>query len=164
MPGLIEQHLHPILGALCLSVEVISTEDWEPPRPDEQGGRQPRGILQARLRQADSRLTRPEARSSSPGATTRSGTVRSHAGRSTPSAPPGRSSSGTARRTSSPELPCARGARASRRLRSPTRTRRTTSTTWEKGHFYEKGLELITGPCSPGWPRRGACARAWRCW
>ncbi len=31
MPGLIEQHLHPILGALCLSVEVIATEDWELP-------------------------------------------------------------------------------------------------------------------------------------
>ncbi|MGD0041648.1 MAG: amidohydrolase, partial [Isosphaeraceae bacterium] len=24
MPGLIEQHLHPMLGALCLSVEVIA--------------------------------------------------------------------------------------------------------------------------------------------
>jgi predicted amidohydrolase YtcJ len=31
IPGLIEQHLHPILGALCLSVEVIAIEDWELP-------------------------------------------------------------------------------------------------------------------------------------
>ncbi len=28
MPGLIDQHLHPILGALTLSTEVIATEDW----------------------------------------------------------------------------------------------------------------------------------------
>lgn len=31
MPGLIEQHLHPILGALTLSMEVIAIEDWELP-------------------------------------------------------------------------------------------------------------------------------------
>jgi predicted amidohydrolase YtcJ len=28
MPGFIEQHLHPILGALCLSVPVIAPEAW----------------------------------------------------------------------------------------------------------------------------------------
>jgi predicted amidohydrolase YtcJ len=28
VPGLIDQHLHPILGALTLSTEVIATEDW----------------------------------------------------------------------------------------------------------------------------------------
>lgn len=28
LPGLIDQHLHPILGALTLSTEVIATEDW----------------------------------------------------------------------------------------------------------------------------------------
>ena len=28
MPGLIDQHLHPILGALTLATEVIATEDW----------------------------------------------------------------------------------------------------------------------------------------
>ena len=28
MPGLIDQHLHPILGALTLAIEVIATEDW----------------------------------------------------------------------------------------------------------------------------------------
>ncbi len=28
MPGFIEQHLHPILGALCLSIPVIAPEPW----------------------------------------------------------------------------------------------------------------------------------------
>lgn len=28
LPGFIDQHLHPILGALTLSTEVIATEDW----------------------------------------------------------------------------------------------------------------------------------------
>lgn len=32
IPGLIDQHLHPILGALTLAVEVIATEDWPMPR------------------------------------------------------------------------------------------------------------------------------------
>ncbi len=31
LPGFIDQHLHPILGALTLSVEVIATEDWNLP-------------------------------------------------------------------------------------------------------------------------------------
>jgi len=31
MPGLIEQHLHPFLGALTLSMPVIAPEDWELP-------------------------------------------------------------------------------------------------------------------------------------
>ena len=28
LPGLIDQHLHPFLGALTLATEVIATEDW----------------------------------------------------------------------------------------------------------------------------------------
>jgi hypothetical protein len=28
MPGLIDQHLHPVLGALTLAVEVVAPEDW----------------------------------------------------------------------------------------------------------------------------------------
>ena len=28
LPGLIDQHLHPVLGALTLAVEVIAPEDW----------------------------------------------------------------------------------------------------------------------------------------
>ena len=28
LPGLIDQHLHPILGATTLATEVIATEDW----------------------------------------------------------------------------------------------------------------------------------------
>lgn len=31
MPGFIDQHLHPILGALTLAVEVIAPEDWALP-------------------------------------------------------------------------------------------------------------------------------------
>ena len=32
LPGLIDQHLHPILGATTLATEVIATEDWVLPR------------------------------------------------------------------------------------------------------------------------------------
>ena len=28
MPGFIDQHLHPVLGALTLAIEVIAPEDW----------------------------------------------------------------------------------------------------------------------------------------
>lgn len=31
MPGFIDQHLHPVLGALTLATEVIATEDWNLP-------------------------------------------------------------------------------------------------------------------------------------
>lgn len=31
MPGLIDQHLHPVLGATTLMMEVIATEDWDLP-------------------------------------------------------------------------------------------------------------------------------------
>ena len=31
LPGLIDQHLHPILGALTLSTEVIAPEEWALP-------------------------------------------------------------------------------------------------------------------------------------
>ena len=31
MPGLIEQHLHPILSALSLTSEVIANDEWELP-------------------------------------------------------------------------------------------------------------------------------------
>ena len=31
LPGFIDQHLHPVLGALTLSTEVIATEDWVMP-------------------------------------------------------------------------------------------------------------------------------------
>ena len=51
MPGLIEQHLHPLLGALCLSVEVIAIEDWELPGRTIPAARN-RDEYFARLRQA----------------------------------------------------------------------------------------------------------------
>jgi predicted amidohydrolase YtcJ len=31
LPGLIDQHLHPLLGALCLADGIIATEDWNLP-------------------------------------------------------------------------------------------------------------------------------------
>lgn len=31
LPGLVEEHLHPILGALTMAVEVIAIEDWNVP-------------------------------------------------------------------------------------------------------------------------------------
>ena len=41
MPGFIEQHMHPLLGALTLSTEVISMEDWDIPGRHFQGARTP---------------------------------------------------------------------------------------------------------------------------
>src|ERR1700693_3274247 len=51
MPGLIEQHLHPILGALTLSMDIIAIEDWELPAVTSKAARTP-DEYQARLRQA----------------------------------------------------------------------------------------------------------------
>jgi predicted amidohydrolase YtcJ len=59
MPGLIEQHLHPLLGALCLSVEVIAIEDWELPGRTIPAARNREEYL-ARLRQASSALANPK--------------------------------------------------------------------------------------------------------
>lgn len=47
LPGLIDQHLHPMLGATTLTTEIIAPEDWNLPRrpqpaartPDEYDGR-----------------------------------------------------------------------------------------------------------------------------
>ena len=59
LPGLIEQHLHPLLGALCLSVEVIAIEDWELPGRTIPAARN-RDEYFARLRQASSTLADPK--------------------------------------------------------------------------------------------------------
>ena len=32
IPGLIDQHLHPMLGATTLTTEIIAPEDWSMPR------------------------------------------------------------------------------------------------------------------------------------
>jgi predicted amidohydrolase YtcJ len=52
LPGLIDQHLHPILGALTLSTEVISTEDWALPGRTFKAANNP-GEYMARLKAAD---------------------------------------------------------------------------------------------------------------
>jgi predicted amidohydrolase YtcJ len=59
VPGLIDQHLHPVLGATTLVTEVIATEDWDLP------GRMCRAAnseseYRRRLRQAEAALTGPD--------------------------------------------------------------------------------------------------------
>lgn len=52
LPGLIDQHLHPILGALTLATEVIATEDWVLPSRTFKSANSP-GEYIARLKAAD---------------------------------------------------------------------------------------------------------------
>ena len=58
LPGLIDQHLHPILGALTLAIEVISTEDWVLPGRAIKAAASP-AEYQARLRAAEAKLKTP---------------------------------------------------------------------------------------------------------
>lgn len=51
LPGLIEQHLHPILSALSLTAEVIANDDWDLPGHTARGAQTPEGY-RARLGQA----------------------------------------------------------------------------------------------------------------
>jgi predicted amidohydrolase YtcJ len=51
MPGFIDQHLHPILGALTLAVEVIAPEDWAMPTRTIEAATTPQEF-HARLRSA----------------------------------------------------------------------------------------------------------------
>ncbi len=55
LPGLIDQHLHPILGALTLATEVIATEDWVLPGRTFKAANNP-GEYIARLKAADSTM------------------------------------------------------------------------------------------------------------
>jgi hypothetical protein len=55
LPGLIDQHLHPLLGALCLSTEVIATEDWVLPGRTFKAAATPADYM-ARLRAAEAGL------------------------------------------------------------------------------------------------------------
>ncbi len=55
LPGLIDQHLHPLLGALCLSTEVIATEDWVLPARTFKAAVSPADYL-ARLRAAEAAM------------------------------------------------------------------------------------------------------------
>lgn len=58
MPGFIDQHLHPILGALTLAVEVIAPEDWVLPGKTFKAANGNEDYL-ARLRAAEAKLKDP---------------------------------------------------------------------------------------------------------
>jgi predicted amidohydrolase YtcJ len=59
LPGLIDQHLHPLLGASTLATEVISTEDWHLPDITFPAAHSPEQYL-ARLRAAEAAMTDPD--------------------------------------------------------------------------------------------------------
>jgi predicted amidohydrolase YtcJ len=58
MPGLIDQHLHPVLGALTLAVDVIAPEDWALPGRTFKAAATPDEYL-ARLKKAEAEYGRP---------------------------------------------------------------------------------------------------------
>lgn len=58
MPGFIDQHLHPVLGALTLATEVIATEDWNLPERTFKAANNPQEYL-TRLTQAEKNLKNP---------------------------------------------------------------------------------------------------------
>ena len=58
MPEFIDQHLHPVLGALTLAVEVIANEDWVLPGKTCKAASAP-AEYQARLKAAEARLANP---------------------------------------------------------------------------------------------------------
>ncbi|WP_245434226.1 amidohydrolase family protein [Pseudolabrys taiwanensis] len=58
LPGLIDQHLHPILGALTLAVPVIAPEDWVLPKVVHKAALTPDAYW-ARLKEAETALTNP---------------------------------------------------------------------------------------------------------
>ena len=55
LPGLIDQHLHPFLGALTLATEVIATEDWVLPGRTFKSANSSEAYL-ARLKAADAAM------------------------------------------------------------------------------------------------------------
>ncbi|MGA1074075.1 MAG: amidohydrolase [Ilumatobacteraceae bacterium] len=59
LPGLIDQHLHPLLGATTLATEVIATEDWVLPGRVLPAASSP-GEYDERLRAAHSALEDPD--------------------------------------------------------------------------------------------------------
>jgi predicted amidohydrolase YtcJ len=58
LPGLIDQHLHPILGALALAVEVIAPEDWYLPGRTHEAAKGPNQYRE-RLASAAAQLRDP---------------------------------------------------------------------------------------------------------
>lgn len=59
MPGFIDQHLHPVLGALTLAVEVIAPEDWVLPGKTCKAAGNP-GDYWQRLRTSEAQLKEPD--------------------------------------------------------------------------------------------------------
>ena len=59
VPGLIDQHLHPMLGATTLTTEVIAPEDWNMPRRLHPAALTPQDF-DARIRQVHSELPEGE--------------------------------------------------------------------------------------------------------
>ena len=55
LPGFIDQHLHPILGALTLSTEVIAPEDWVMPERTFKAAATPAEYL-AKLKAAEAAM------------------------------------------------------------------------------------------------------------
>lgn len=147
MPGLIEQHLHPLLGALCLSVEVIAIEDWELPGRTIKAVRN-RDEYFARLRQAEAQLTDPKAflftwgyHQLWHGALSREDL--DAVSRTRPIVVWHRSAHEFYLNT--PALAALGITKASLEGQNQA----SNQFDWEKGHFYEKGLELITRPLLP---------------
>jgi len=58
-PGLIDQHLHPVLGALTLAIEVIAPEDWVLPGRTFEAAATPEAY-RARLKAAEAQLSKPD--------------------------------------------------------------------------------------------------------
>ena len=149
VPGLIDQHLHPVLGALSLSVEVIATEDWRAARPHRQGGQLARRIHRAPAggrggAEGPQRvalhlgLPRALARRSSTAPT------------STPSARRARSSSGTARATSSTSTRRPSRRSASRRRPSRGRASGASRSTGREGPLLGRRPQPDHGPAAQG--------------
>jgi hypothetical protein len=59
MPGLIDQHLHPVLGALTLAIEVIAPEDWVLPSRTFKAAATPEQY-HARLKATEANLSAPD--------------------------------------------------------------------------------------------------------
>jgi predicted amidohydrolase YtcJ len=147
LPGLIEQHLHPLLGALALSVEIIAIEDWDLPGRTIKAART-RDEYQERLRHALAAIKDPNAFLFTWGYHQLwHGAI--------------------SRKTLdalSAERPIVVWHRSCHEfyLNTPALTalgvtkqslegqgQASSQSSWDQGHFYEKGLELITKPLLP---------------
>jgi predicted amidohydrolase YtcJ len=147
LPGLIEQHLHPLLGALCLSVEVIAIEDWELPGRTIRAARSQDEYL-ARLRRADAALADPKEFLFTWGYHhlwhgSLSRKELDHISATRPIVVWHRSGHEFSMNT--PALQTLGITKSSLEGQGEA----SSQCDWEKGHFYEKGLELITKTLLP---------------